>query len=389
MPILPEGKIGIFVGAHIKWSQELTAAVEKFCAKYDTVVLCDHTSNYHGKHHVLFSLITSQDKHNTECNKFDLLIHIGDISGAYPNIQSEAEWRVNPDGEIRDTFHHLNYVFEMEELYFFEQYIKDSGNKVNTPVLTSLNAWKYEYDQIYKMIPELPFSNIWMAKNTAGLLPPNSILHLGILNSLRAWNFFEIPESIEVRCNTGGFGIDGILSTAIGEALGIPNKIVFCIIGDLAFFYDLNSLGNRHISNNIRILLVNNGRGTEFRNYNHPGAQFGEDADAFVAAAEHYGAKSKKLVKHYTTDLGFEYLTASNKEEYQAQLNRFLVPELTNKPMVFEVFTDWQDESNALKKIRNTMIDPDIVKKESMKNTVKSIIGETRYNTLKKLVRKL
>ena len=65
--------------------------------------------------------------------------------------------------------------------------------------------------------------------------------------------------------NTGGFGIDGSLSTIIGAALANKEIIHYCVLGDLAFFYDMNALGNHNVGNNVRILLVNNGRGTEFR----------------------------------------------------------------------------------------------------------------------------
>ena len=209
-------------------------------------------------------------------------------------------------------------------------------------------------------------------------------MHLGILNSLRSWNFFEMDESIRVNCNTGGFGIDGILSSAIGAALGRPTKNVYCIIGDLAFFYDMNSLGNHNIGNNLRVLLINNGRGTEFRNYNHPGAQFGDDAEEFVAAANHYGNMSKDLVKHYAQDLGFIYICANNKYEFDKNVNEFLMPDLGNKPMIFEVFTNWKDESESLRSIRNTVVDEKIATKLKIKKTVRNIVGERGIETIKK-----
>ena len=71
---------------------------------------------------------------------------------------------------------------------------------------------KQQYDEIMIQMPELPFSNDWIAQVTASRLPENSVLHLGILNTLRSWNFFEIPETVTCFCNTGGFGIDGIVS---------------------------------------------------------------------------------------------------------------------------------------------------------------------------------
>ena len=385
MPEIPTGNIGIFVGEHVRWEQKLVDAVDKFCEQYNAVVLCDHTSKYHGKYRILFNLVTSQDCYHAPCNHFNLLIHIGNISGAYPSFDSQSEWRVNPDGEIRDTFFHLKYVFEMEELYFFQQYIENDNEKKNT----FLHAWKTEDEKMRESFPEFPFSNIWIAQHTSQVLPENSIVHLGILNSLRSWNFFEISKSIDVDCNTGGFGIDGILSSAIGASFNNSNKLIFCIIGDLAFFYDMNSLGNHHINNNIRILLVNNGRGTEFRNYNHPGAQFGDDADVFIAAAEHYGAQSRNLVKHFAEDLGFEYFTASGKQEYLEKLDAFVSPVLTKRSMIFEVFTDWKDESDALQAIRNVYVDPIQKKKDGIKNAVKSIVGENSYNKLKTIVRKL
>ncbi|MGN0323993.1 MAG: thiamine pyrophosphate-binding protein [Oliverpabstia sp.] len=373
MPEIEKGRIGIFVGAHKKWSRKLTDSVDKFCEIYDAVVLCDQTSNYYGKYRVLFSLITDQDMYHVACNNFDLIIHIGDISGAYPVFKSKQVWRVNPDGEIRDTFKNLKYVFEMEEQYFFEYYAKDKEKYVGNQ--TFLDEWRKEEEKLRKSIPEIPFSNIWIAEQTSKKLPQNSILHLGILNSLRSWNFFEIPSDVEVTCNTGGFGIDGILSTAIGASLGYLQKTVFCVIGDLAFFYDLNSLGNRHIGKNMRILLINNGKGTEFRNYNHIGAKFGDSADEYIAAAGHYGKKSRDLIRHYAIDMGFEYLSAENKEEYLSQLDYFVMQEKADKPIIFEVFTDSEEESKALQIIRNLIISPREKCIKSILDIGKKIIG--------------
>lgn len=385
MPSLPQGRIGIFVGAHRKWTEELTSVVDRFCELYNAVVLCDQTSNYRGKFRVLCNLVTYQQEYNAPCNNLDLLIHIGEVSGAYPYLKSKAEWRVHPDGEIRDTFKHLKYVFEMEELEFFKRYDRQ---KIENQGDSYLYSWKEADREIRSQLKELPFSNLWIAQHTASKLPADSILHLGILNSLRSWNFFETPESVNVSCNTGGFGIDGIVSSAIGAALGSPEKTVFCVLGDLAFFYDMNSIGNRHVGKNLRILLINNGRGTEFRNYDHYGAQFGDDADAFIAAAGHYGAKSKDLVRHYASDLGFTYLSASSKEEYLEKLPIFLSDKDAERPIVFEAFTDSEDESNALKLLRRIKYPESSKRKDSVKGVVKSLVGENGYNVIKKIAGK-
>ena len=109
----------------------------------------------------------------------------------------------------------------------------------------------------------------------------------------------------------------------IGASLSDSDKLYFGVFGDLSFFYDMNSIGNRHVGNNLRIMLINNGVGTEFKNYNHPAAAFGETADSYMAAMGHNGNKSKDLVCHYATDLGFMYLSASGKEEFMENVNIF------------------------------------------------------------------
>ncbi|MCI7443348.1 MAG: 2-succinyl-5-enolpyruvyl-6-hydroxy-3-cyclohexene-1-carboxylate synthase, partial [Clostridium sp.] len=256
-PEIKESKVAIFVGVHAVWTKRLTEAVEKFCEKYNGVVLCDHTSNYNGKYRVQYNLVSGQVNHEDQTQKMELLIDMGEISGAYMRVIPSKVWRVNPDGQIRDRFKKLEYLFDMDEVDFFEKYNEmDSKNLLDTSYYTNC---KEIYQQIESNIPELPFSNIWIAQNTSKLLPENSILHLGILNSLRSWNFFEISPTISCYCNTGGFGIDGIVSTLIGSSLVNKSKLHFCVVGDLAFFYDLNAIGNRDIGNNIRILLINNG----------------------------------------------------------------------------------------------------------------------------------
>ena len=384
-PDIPAGKIGIFVGAHLRWSRELTDAVDDFCRKYNGVVLCDATSNYYGKYRVSAPLITSQREHTSSCMTMDLLIHLGDVSGSNCWFLQKRTWRVNPDGVIRDTFKSLEFVFEMSELDFFKYYTKNYENSNDTNTSPSFyDDWRREYNKIYDIVPELPFSNVWIAYNSIKKIPQNSVLYLGILNTLRSWNYFELPEGISCYSNTGGFGIDGGLSTVIGASLNNDNKLYFGVVGDLGFFYDLNVLGNRHVPSSIRILLINNGLGTEFTNYNHPAAQFGEDAKPYMAAAGHFGNKSKDLVRHFSEDLGYRYISADDKDSYIKNFEEFINPDYHEKPIIFEVFTDNVDESDAVKTMNTLMKDSGA----GVKKVVKKMIGEEGVSTLKKLINK-
>lgn len=389
LPKLPMGRVGILVGNHCLWSVSLIEAVNHFCETYGAVVFCEHASNYSGPYRVYNAIVNQQSLYKKDSFRTDLLIHIGEVSGYGNGAGGHAEevWRVNEDGELRDPYHKLTKVFEMKEEIFFRRYVAMAGErfeqqKVGKAWLEQCHA---EYQKLQAAIPELPFSNPWIAQQTAHRLPEGCIFHLGILNSLRAWEMFDVPLSVKGNgfVNTGGFGIDGCMSSMIGGAIARPDQLHFLVIGDLAFFYDLNSLGNRHVGNNLRILLVNNGKGTEFRNYNHPAAQFGEDADKYMAAAGHYGNKSLQLVRHYAEDLGYEYLQASGKEDYMSHLERFLTPELTKKPILFEVFTNNEDESDALK-LLSTLIENSMVK---IKLDLKSMMPQPVKNLLKKVVK--
>lgn len=378
-PPLPQGRIAVFIGAHRKFTETETTVLDAFCAAHDAVVFVDHTSGYKGKYRVPMALLTSQEKALTNLAEIDLLVHIGEVSGGYVCLHPKAVWRVNPDGELRDYYHKLTCVFEMNESVFFDHYSKDSSARCEG----YFNSCMSELKAIWSKVPEsLPFSNVWIAKQTAHRIPKNSVLFLGILNTLRTWNYFDIPNSVYGYANTGGFGIDGYISSFIGASLVHTDQLYFCVAGDLSFFYDMNVIGNRHVGRNIRILLVNNGKGTEFRNYMHPGAAFGDEADKFIAAGGHYGNKSHNLVKHYAEDLGYEYLSAESKEEYLKKLERFLVPEITDKPMLFEVFTNSEDESNAIRIMNNLNVSATGV----LKNAVKSVVGEKGKEAIKKML---
>lgn len=380
-PELPKGRIAVLVGAHRPWSKVETQALENFCATNNAVVICDHTSGYKGRYRLLYALAGGQEMGDNGAYAPDLLIHIGEVTGDYYGIKigGKQVWRVSADGVIRDTFRKLRYIFEMSEHSFFEHY-SASGEAVANEYFDHCNE---RLSKMREVIPEVPFSNIWIASKLAHRIPAGSVVHFGILNSLRSWNFYELPDSVTSASNVGGFGIDGGVSTLVGASFANPNKLYFGVIGDLAFFYDMNVLGNRHVGKNIRLLLVNNGKGTEFRQYGHHAFHYGDGADEFIAAAGHFGRKSPTLVKHYAEDLGFEYFSASNPEDFERVYERFLTPTVTNRPMLFEVFTDSVEESNALE----LMLNLEDSLKGRAKQVAKQFLGAGGLKMLKKIVR--
>ncbi|HGN1958650.1 TPA: thiamine pyrophosphate-dependent enzyme, partial [Providencia stuartii] len=313
----------------------------------------------------------------------DITLHIGEVTGDYPlaGMAGNEVWRISPDGELRDTFRRLRYVFEMSETSFFQHFVEQTNQPSTNEYFQQCTDF---LKTVQNKIPEIPFSNIWLASKLASKIPSGSTIHFGILNSLRTWNFYDLPNTVTSFSNVGGFGIDGGVSTLLGASLANPNKLYYGVIGDLAFFYDLNAIGNRHTANNLRILLVNNGKGTEFRMYNHHAAHFGTDGDEFVAAAGHYGNKSRTLIKDYAENLGFEYFSACNKKEFEDVYQRFLEPAITDKPMLFEVFTDSDDESAALQIMHRLEVNTE----SKAKQTLKKVLGPKGIDTVKKIIKR-
>ncbi|KAH9707756.1 protein PHYLLO [Citrus sinensis] len=77
----------------------------------------------------------------------------------------------------------------------------------------------------------------------------------------------EFPQQwIRVAGNRGASGIDGLLSTAIGFAVGC-NKHVLCVVGDISFLHDTNGLAilkQRMKRKPILMLVMNNHGGAIF-----------------------------------------------------------------------------------------------------------------------------
>ena len=84
-------------------------------------------------------------------------------------------------------------------------------------------------------------------------------------------------------------------------------------------------------------------------------------------------------------DLGFEYLTADNKEEYLNNIDRFLSPLTPDSyPILFEIFTNSEDESNALKMVNETCHSA----KGMVSQTVKGVLGKKGTQFVKSILGK-
>lgn len=352
----------IFIGSHSKFSNEEMKSLENFALSWDIPVVCDHTSNYHGRNKILTSQLANLV---LNCPKPDLVIDIGNVCGEYASSQifGKVVWRVAEGEKFAFRFSKpVEKYFNCSEKYFFDLMANTSKTKNAYYALVSSKINEIVF-------PETKLSAIYIAKSLCEYIPQNSSLHLAILNSLRSVNFFEMNETVDVNCNVGGFGIDGALSTSVGQSFAAKDKKIFCLIGDLAFFYDMNILGNRGIGNNLRILVINNHRGEEFRLNPALEGPLGDRTDKFIAAAGH----NKNGVKGWVQSCGMHYMSASTMRKFDSQIKDFCNKDYA-APVVFEVFTQNQDEQNALNSYRNKGINKPEEKKIGLIKKIKKMI---------------
>lgn len=382
-------KIAVFIGAHRPFSKQSDKAIRDFTEKYNATIFCDHTSNYSGRAKLLSTLATDNTRAADSDLKPNLIITIGEVSGDYPtagflDATNAESWRVSLDGEIRDRFNTLTKVFECSEQYFFRLYADRVVDGKKAKVASYYGKWVEKDKCLRSLIPELPFSERWIAQRTAPQIPAHSVMHFAILNSLRSWNYFTLDDSIRSFCNTGGFGIDGPISTVFGSALAEPETLHFLVTGDLAFFYDMNILGNRDLMRNLRILLVNNGLGDEMLMSYSIGSKVGrKNVSSYICADGHFRSHTDQTAaQSWATTMGLKYMSATTKQQFDANIATFLDTN-TEGPILFECITNPDVDVKAGEIL--THLDPSIKREQEIKGVIKSILPQTVVKTIKKM----
>lgn len=366
-------KIMIVIGEHRPFEKKEREAIEKFAESYNCFIYVNHLSNFKSQY-TLNANLTLLGMQENEFKNYspDILISIGGQTGDYPfyKMLSKLEfsniehWRINIDGAVTDTYDKLTKIFEMEEQDFFNAlYIKNSKSN-------------HSYYESWKSIVlkqknnlELPLSNGAIAQILSKKITKKSVIQFSILNSLRMWSLFELSENVECYSNVGAFGIDGGMSTLIGQSMA-TDKDCYMIIGDLAFLYDINSISIKGIKNNLKILLVNNNGGVEFKLYSKPNEN--KKIDQYTAAGGHF-----KNAKGWAETCGFEYLSANSMNEFLEKADRFVSK--SNMPMIFEVFVEDIDEAKAYNILLTnnysyTMADLKEKTKDVIKSKLKNIV---------------
>jgi 2-succinyl-5-enolpyruvyl-6-hydroxy-3-cyclohexene-1-carboxylate synthase len=358
--------------------------IKAFFDKYNCFFAAEHMSNLFFEGTINTYVITEVITEITFTQMIpDIIITFGgnfasNIKGLLRNNRKKfRHWSVNPDDNVIDVFQGLTDIFECTSLQFFKYFTENTDKElVNDKIY--YNLWKREFDRL--KMPVLNFSNVFCIYEFSKRLPAESILHLSILNSVRIAQFCNLPKNVKVYSNLSAFGIDGCMSTFLGQSYA-SNHLSFLIIGDLSFFYDMNSIGIKHIKNNVRILLINNGGGSEFYNY------FGKENDPTIDL--HTSARHTKSAGGWAESIGFRYLSARDKNEYLLNLEVF-INKISDKPIILEVFTEMESDAEAIHAFYDYNKNYTAKDKlfENAKGAARVILGNLGYEKLKEIRKK-
>ena len=356
-------------------SDQLKNNIAEFFEKYNATIVVDYMSNVEFEKGI--NTTVCMDSRYASMDKVkellpELVISFGGqiFSGIKEQLRKFngkfEHWLIQEDGRVVDLYKSINTVFECTPEIFFEYCLKyvDENQKNN---LEYYNLFKKYEESV--IIPEFEYSHIYAIKNVVEKIPSNSVLHLSINDSIRITNFFKLHNNVETYANIGTHGIDGCLSSFLGQAMA-SQRNSFLVIGDLAFFYDMNALRIKNIGKNVHILLINNHGGSEF---------YFNSIWQNKASDLHTTARHNTTAEGWVKSNNFTYLTANDKNTFDENLPKFM--DLNNdKPVVFEVFTEMSTDAKFIHDFFD-LSRPKDLKTETLrkgKEFIKKYLGQER-----------
>ena len=255
-------------------------------------------------------------------------------------------WHIDPAGQAVDTFQSLTRVIAADV----------------PPVLASLAetpaasgdfraAWLAAENRAVAALDDFltgaDFGEFKAVQRVLAHLPAGANLHLGNSMPVRYANYLTLPRAdVRVNANRGVSGIDGCTSTAVGAAIATGAPTVL-ISGDLAFFYDRNSLWHNHLPPNLRIVVLNNGGGGIFKLIDGPSNLPPAELET------HFFTPHRLSARNTAADFGLAYFAVDSASALENALPPFFAPD--TGAAILEIFTDSEVNTKLFWKFKNVM----------------------------------
>lgn len=377
-------RILVICGQSFYKDERLEKAINVFLKKYNSAVAIEYMSNLEIEEGLNFNVC--MDARYTISSKVkellpDIVISFGGniFSGIKEQLKKQwgnfEHWLIQEDGSVIDLFKSLTTIFECKPSYFFEMCDELNVSGMNDKLY--YNQLKEYVDSV--IYPEFEWSHVYAIKEVVEKIPNDSVLHLSVNDAIRLTNYFKLNDGIKTYANIGTHGIDGPLSSFLGQAIATENQ-AYLIIGDLAFFYDMNAMRIRHINKNVHVLLINNQGGSEFY-FNRMWKNEYSDL--------HTTARHQTQAEGWVKSNKFIYLSAHDKESFANNLEEFMRSDL-DKPVFFEVFTEMRNDSKVLYDFFD-LNRPKDLKSETIrrsKELIKSTIGQEKAQKIANFIKK-
>lgn len=389
MPTDPDGKwealanglIGkrvlVLWGQHLPLTEEQAQSVQSFCQQFGALTTSDVIGNLHTKNFVRSDWYGMVDSVRFDSIMPDVVITMNanrlfNIKARFKNAPSTlTHWHVSPDGEVSDPIKRQTKIVECTPAYFFKR-MEETGIHNNKDYYKEWKAVEESTFEDRSLMHTFEYSAVSAMQALVRNIQKGALFHISNSNNIRIANQFTMPEGVDVYCNRGTCGIDGSTSSYVAQSY-ISDVPSYMVVGDLSFFYDMNSIWNRYISH-ARIMLINNSCGALFHSVYYEPFRGVRDVDVNVAAAHHATAKG------WAESQGFQYMGVRTQVELEKAIKKFTDPD-TRTPMFMEVFTDAEADVAQLKELGRCSLKGTAM----VKNKIKEALPSSVVSVLKKL----
>ena len=346
--ILDSSEKVMVLGGQMEPNSELAELLNQL----EILIVGDVISNLHGVDGVIKSadllfneLLPTKHTKDTKSFQPEFLVTIGrsiiskNLKLYLRKHKPKHHWHIGM-GMVGDPFQSLTKTIEVEPIEFIKKWKNMLTTKAwisrrNNSYKDLLSDGQIQMDEVLiSKLKDADFNYFSAVQKVIQILPKNSVLHLGNSMPVRIANFIGINDpTVDVWCNRGTSGIDGVLSTAVGHALAEPNRKHTLIIGDLSFFYDRNGLWLNHsFPTNLQIIILNDFGGGIFNMIPGPSSQ-GDLTELFTTPHKRTASLTAK-------EFRLDYRFASSLEEI-----------IGWEAGILEIFTEMEINKKVFKKL--------------------------------------
>lgn len=251
---------------------------------------------------------------------------------------------VAPDAQVHDPFGTLSMLVEGDACSALSAIVRCmDAAKLNGEVQAFCKRWQKALrrarEKSEAIVPA--YSQTYLVKTLEECIGSGAGYKVHYANS-SAVRLANIYARHYVYVNRGVNGIEGTLSAACGHSL-VTTETVVCVIGDLSFFYDSNALWQGSLRGNLRILLMNNQRGSIFKNVS--GMPDDDLTDHYVMGS--HTAQAETLCRAY----GIDYLRINDAQSAQANIRELCNLTPRSRPLLVEAITDASVDASTYKRL--------------------------------------